>query len=82
MARRRSRCGPDLVELHAGSPADVPPDELIEALLGPFSAAVGRDASYLRGETVGALADRVNPAIERLLADPSWDTALLVLHGG
>lgn len=72
---------PDLGELQAGSPADVPPHELADSLLAPFRGAVGRDASYLNGETVGALADRVNPAVDRLLADPTWDTALLVLHG-
>ena len=30
----------------------------------------------------GAKLDRVIPAVERLLADPGWDVALLVLHGG
>jgi len=28
------------------------------------------------------LLDRVHPALDRLLLDPSWDCALLVLHGG
>lgn len=72
---------PELGELHAGSPRDLAPEELADSLLAPFRGAVGRGASYLGGETVGALADRVNPAVDRLLADPSWDTALLVLHG-
>ena len=30
----------------------------------------------------GELFDRVLPALDRLLADESWDTALAVLHGG
>lgn len=72
---------PELAELHAGSPGNVPADEIEASLLAPFRGAVGRDASYLRGETVGALADRVLPAIDRLLSDASWDTVLLVLHG-
>ncbi len=32
-------------------------------------------------ETIGELFDRVLPALDRLLADDGWDTALLVLHG-
>jgi probable phosphoglycerate mutase len=72
---------PDLGEAHAGTGADISP-ELAGPLLLTFSGAVGRDASYLGGETVGSLADRVNPVIDRLVADESWDTALLVLHGG
>ena len=26
--------------------------------------------------------DRIHPTIDKLRADPSWDTVLLVLHGG
>ena len=36
---------------------------------------------FLGGETIGELFDRVLPAIERLVADPGWDTALVVAHG-
>jgi probable phosphoglycerate mutase len=34
------------------------------------------------GESIGELLDRVIPAIDRLIADDSWESALLVLHGG
>jgi probable phosphoglycerate mutase len=37
---------------------------------------------FLGGETIGQLMDRVHPCIDRLREDKSWDTVLLVLHGG
>jgi broad specificity phosphatase PhoE len=42
----------------------------------------GRRQRFLGGETVDALLDRVAGALDRLLADPGWDTVLAVLHGG
>jgi broad specificity phosphatase PhoE len=71
---------PDLNEAHAGTPAGIPA-ELVDAILATFSGPVGPTAVQLGGETVGALAGRVNPAVDQLLADESWDTALIVLHG-
>jgi broad specificity phosphatase PhoE len=38
--------------------------------------------SYLSGENVGSLLDHVNIELDRLIADESWETALVVLHGG
>lgn len=74
---------PDLREFRPGNPDAVPDDEIYEsftlAFRGPGQPP--RDASYLGGETVGAMLDRVNAAVDRLLAD-DWSTALLVLHGG
>jgi broad specificity phosphatase PhoE len=43
---------------------------------------VPEDAEFLGGETIGSLLDRVLPAVDRLVADPEWDTVLAVLHGG
>ena len=50
--------------------------------MGFFKDVVPVETRFLGGETVGELLDRVVPALERLLADPDWDVALLVLHGG
>lgn len=74
---------PDLREFHPGSPDAVPDDELYEAFTLAFRgpAQPPRDASYLGGETVGAMLDRVNAAVDRLL-DDDWSTMLMVLHGG
>ncbi len=46
-----------------------------------FRGVVPLDTPFLGGETVGALLDRVLPALDALLAEPGWDVLLLVLHG-
>ncbi len=46
-----------------------------------FRGVVPNEKRFLGGETIGELFDRVLPALDRLLADATWDTALLVLHG-
>lgn len=73
---------PDLAELRGGRLAEIPDDQLRDAFLGSFEGMVGEDRRFLGGETIGALLDRVHPQIDRLRADPDWDTVLLVLHGG
>jgi probable phosphoglycerate mutase len=72
---------PDLRELEPGRLADIPVEDLEDAFVGAFRGPVPEDRRFLGGETVGALLDRVHPALERLLADESWDTLLAVLHG-
>jgi probable phosphoglycerate mutase len=52
------------------------------AFLRVFDGIVPETTRFLGGETIGELLDRVLPALAALRADPSWDTALLVLHGG
>lgn len=73
---------PDLKEFDAGAPEAIPDAELERAFLEAFTGTPSPDASYLGGETVGSLADRVGAAMERLHADQDWKTILLVLHGG
>jgi probable phosphoglycerate mutase len=72
---------PDLRELEPGRLADIPVEELEDAFVGAFRGAVPEERRFLGGETIGELLDRVHPALERLLADESWDTLLAVLHG-
>ena len=60
-------------------------DKLREAFTGAFEPAPGEtieERAFLGGETIGALLDRVLPAMARLQDDAGWQTALLVLHGG
>ena len=71
----------DLREIRGAKLASIPPDELETAFVHAFRGVVPLDKQFLGGETIGELFDRVVPAIERLLADPAWDTALAVLHG-
>jgi broad specificity phosphatase PhoE len=73
---------PELVELRGGKLSAIPDDSLKEAFVGAFDGVVPEDKQFLGGESIGQLMDRVHPCIDRLRDDKSWDTVLLVLHGG
>jgi probable phosphoglycerate mutase len=73
---------PELEEIRGGRLSAIPLEELKRAFTGAFEGLVPDEQRFLGGESVGELMDRVHPAMSRLRADPSWDTALLVLHGG
>jgi len=73
---------PDLEELRGGKLSAIDDENLRDAFIGAFEGVVPENKQFLGGETIGQLMDRVLPAIARLRADPSWDTVLLVLHGG
>jgi broad specificity phosphatase PhoE len=72
---------PELQELRGDMLSAIPPAELEEAFVYAFRGVVPNEKRFLGGETIGELFDRVLPAVDRLLADASWDTVLLVLHG-
>ena len=69
-------------ELRGGRLADIPPEALEYEFVHAFRGVIPNDARFLRGESIGELFDRVLPALERLVAEPGWHTALMVLHGG
>lgn len=71
-----------LQEIRGGKLAEIPDSDLHEAFIGVFEGVVPEHKPFLNGETIGGLMDRVLPELERLRADTSWDTVLLVLHGG
>jgi broad specificity phosphatase PhoE len=73
---------PALQEIRPGRLADIPPAQLRDAFIGAFEGPVPHDVPFLNGETIGALLDRVLPALRTLLATSGWDTTLMVLHGG
>ena len=73
---------PELEELRGGKLSAIPDESLKEAFVGAFDGLVPEDRQFLGGETIGQLMDRVHPCIDRLREDKSWDTVLLVLHGG
>ena len=73
---------PEMAEIRGGKLSGIPDDKLREAFTGAFEGVVPEQRRFLGGESVGELMDRIHPAIARLLADDSWDTVLLVLHGG
>jgi broad specificity phosphatase PhoE len=72
---------PELRELRGARLGDIPEERLEEEFVHAFRGVVPNDKRFLGGETIGELFDRVLPALDRLLADESWDTALAVLHG-
>ena len=72
---------PELEELRGGDPDALPKDGLEEEFLGAFRGVVPRERRFFGGESIDDLFDRVLPALDRLVGDTSWDTALAVLHG-
>jgi probable phosphoglycerate mutase len=73
---------PELAEIQGGRLSEIPPDALEREFVHAFRGVIPNETRFLRGESIGELFDRVLPALERLVADQSWDTALAVLHGG
>ena len=73
---------PEMVEIRGGKLAAIPDAELREAFIGAFEGVAPEEKRFLAGESIGELMDRIHPAIDKLRADPDWDTLLLVLHGG
>jgi broad specificity phosphatase PhoE len=72
---------PDLRELRGARLAEIPEERLEEEFVHAFRGVVPNDKRFLGGESIGELFDRVLPALDRLLADETWDTVLAVLHG-
>lgn len=72
---------PELKEITGAKLSSIPAAELEEAFVHAFRGVVPNDKQFLGGETIGALFDRVVPALERLVADNAWDIALVVAHG-
>jgi probable phosphoglycerate mutase len=80
-ARSELESWPELQEMRGGDLDAVPDDDLEDGFLAVSRGVPPHTATYVGGETVGALVARVGSALDRLLADESWDTVLLVLHG-
>lgn len=72
----------ELEELRGIRFEDVAEDRVDDEFLAVFHGVAELDARYLGGERIGDLVERVGRRVDALLADPGWNTALLVLHGG
>jgi broad specificity phosphatase PhoE len=79
---REPEAWPELREIESGRLVELPEDELEAAFVGAWRDVVPEDTPFLGGETIRSLLDRVLPAVDRLVADESWDVVLAVLHGG
>ena len=77
---KEAEAWPEFRELEGGRLRDVPDPET--AFVNAFSGSLPEDATFLGGETIGSLLDRAVPALQRLAAEPNWDVALVVAHGG
>jgi probable phosphoglycerate mutase len=71
----------ELREIEGGEIRGLDPAVVQEMMTAAFRGVVPLDTQFLGGESVGELLDRVLPEVDTLLADGSWDVALLVLHG-
>jgi broad specificity phosphatase PhoE len=71
----------ELREIQGGRLSEIPADVLEHEFVNAFRGVIPNDARFLRGESIGELFDRVLPALDRLVADDAWNTALAVLHG-
>ena len=78
---RKIEVWPELEELRGDRLESIPADRLEEAFVHAFRGVVPNEKRFLGGEAIGELFDRVLPALGRLVADATWDTVLLVLHG-
>jgi probable phosphoglycerate mutase len=73
---------PEWQEIRGGRLGALPAVDVERSFLSVFDGIVPEETRFLGGETIGELLDRVLPPLARLREDKSWDTALLVLHGG
>jgi broad specificity phosphatase PhoE len=73
---------PEWQEIRGGKLKNLTPSDVERAFLSVFDGIVPEETQFLGGETIGELLDRALPAMARLRADTTWDTVLLVLHGG
>jgi phosphoserine phosphatase len=71
----------ELREIEPGRLRDLAPGAAERAFLGALSENLGADDRFLGGETFGALADRVWPCFQGILADATWQHLLIVAHG-
>ena len=72
----------ELREIQGGRLSEIPADALEHEFVHAFRGVIPNESRFLRGESIGELFERVLPAVERLVADDAWNTALAVLHGG
>ena len=73
---------PEFREIQGGRLSEIPADALHREFVHAFRGVIPNESRFLRGESIGELFDRVLPALERLVEDDSWHTALAIFHGG
>jgi broad specificity phosphatase PhoE len=72
---------PELQEARGGRLRDIAPERLQQAFTQLQRGPLSGETRFLGGESIAELQARVLPALQRLRAEPGWDTALVVAHG-
>jgi broad specificity phosphatase PhoE len=72
---------PALREIESGDIRGLSAEVVQDMMTTAFRGVVPLETPFLGGETIGELLDRVLPEMDALVADETWDVALLVLHG-
>ena len=73
---------PELREIKGGPPAGIKDEDAEAQFTQVFGQPDNFDVRFLGGELLGDFTDRVHAAFAKVLADPSWNELLMVLHGG
>lgn len=74
---------PAMEEIRGGG-RDQPVDDTsawLRHVANPWAGADHPEATFMGGERFVDFADRITPAFDAIIADPDWQTLLLVLHG-
>jgi broad specificity phosphatase PhoE len=72
----------ELREIRGNRMQDLKDEDIEPGFLQVFAAPADLERRFLGGESLAEFGNRIWPAFARLLADPDWTHALLVLHGG
>jgi probable phosphoglycerate mutase len=74
---------PALEEINGGDREQPVADRAawLKHVANPWAGANHPEATFMGGERFVDFADRVTPAFDAIVADPNWQTLLLVLHG-
>ncbi|TNF87075.1 MAG: histidine phosphatase family protein [Gammaproteobacteria bacterium] len=74
---------PELEEINGGDRDQPVADRAawLEHVANPWAGADHPEATFMGGERFVDFAARVTPAFDAIVADPNWQTLLLVLHG-
>jgi broad specificity phosphatase PhoE len=70
-----------LREIESGEIRGLAPEAVQELMATAFRGVVPPETRFLGGESIADLFERALPELDALLADPSWDVLLLILHG-
>ena len=73
---------PELRGLRGAKLSTIPEDELEQEFVHAFRGVVPSTAASSAARRSASSSTASCPAVDRLLADEGWDTALAVLHGG